>query len=133
MFVCFASYCLLLVSILMGGPSAAVESTYRLVGTVESKEFTGAVIITPDGNQSFYRLRETLPDGAQLVMVHSDRILVKGPDGSRYEMFVTATGRLQSTAASGAPSIVSPQSPSPEEKDRQSRPSRSRRSSSREE
>jgi hypothetical protein len=105
------------------------------VGTVESKDFTGAVIITPDGMQSFYRLRETLPDGTQLVQVHTDSISMKGPDGSRYEMFITAAGKQHTSAGPGAPAIAQPQSPSPADNDRQSRPSRrgSHRSSSSEE
>ena len=45
-----AVFCLLLFPALIGGvPSGAAESTYHLVGTVESKGFTGAVIMTPDG------------------------------------------------------------------------------------
>ena len=105
------------------------------MGTVESKDFTGAVIITPDGTQSFYRLRETLPDGAQLVQVHTDSISVKGPDGSRYEMFITAADKLQKAAAPGAPAFTPPQAQAPADKDQQSGPSRKRshRSSSSEE
>jgi hypothetical protein len=105
------------------------------VGTVESKDFTGAVIITPDGMQSFYRLRETLPDGAELVKVYSDSILLKGSDGSRYEMFITAAGKLQTAAAPGASAITQPQEQSLVDTNQQERSSRRRshRSSSREE
>ena len=130
-----AAFCLLLFTALTGGSSVAAESTYHLVGTIESRAFTGAVILTPDGQQSFYRLRETLPDGAQLVQVHSDSISVKGPDGSRYEIFITAAGKLQTASAPGTQTLAQPPAPSPADKDRQSRSSRrgSRRPSSSEE
>lgn len=100
-----AAFCLLLFPSLSGAPSLATENTYHLVGTVESKDFIGAVIITPDGIQSFYRLRETLPDGAQLVQVHSDSITVRGSDGSRYEMFITA-GANSGGKVMASPSIT---------------------------
>jgi hypothetical protein len=130
-----AAFTFLLVPALRGSPSEAAESTYHLVGTVQSKDFIGAVIITSDGTQSFYRLRETLPDGAQLVQVHSDSIAVKGPDGSRYEMYITAAGKQQTTAGPGASAFTPPQAQTPADNDRQSRPARKRsyRSSSGEE
>jgi hypothetical protein len=121
-----AFFVLLFPALLMNATSGAAESTYSLVGTVESKGFTGAVIITPDGKQSFYQLRETLPDGAQLVQVHSDSVSLKGSDGSRYEIFITAAGKLQSTAAPGAPAFTPYQAQSPSDKDQQYRPSRHR-------
>ena len=96
----------LLLSALISIPSAA-ENAYHLVGTVESKNFTGAVIITSDGKQSFYHLRETLPDGAQLVRVDADSILLKGSDGSRYEMFITASANSAGTAVSSPNTAMS--------------------------
>lgn len=134
--VCSAAcYLVLFLIHLMGVSSGAAESAHHLVGTIESKEFTGAVILTPDGKQSFYLLRETLPDGGQLVQVHSNSISVKGPDGSRYEMFITASGILHTAGASGTPAVTPPQAQYSADKDSQSRSSRrgSRRSSSSEE
>lgn len=133
--VCSAAFCLLLFHALMGAPSATAESTYHLVGTVESKGFTGAVILTPDGMQSFYRLRETLPDGAELVRVYSNSILLKGSDGARYEMFITAAGKLQTATAPGVSALAQPQAQSPVDNDQQKRSARrrSQRSSSSEE
>ena len=97
-----AVFFLLLFQAAVGIISGAAEGTYNLVGTIQSKGFTGAVIITPDGKQSFYRLRETLPDGAELVKVDADSISLKGSDGSRYDMFITAS------ANSGGPVLISP-------------------------
>jgi len=130
-----AAFCLLLFHTLLAAPSAAAESTYYLVGTVESKGFTGAVILTPDGMQSFYRLRETLPDGAELVRVYSNSILLKGSDGARYEMFITAAGKLQTTAAPAVSALAQPQAQSPVDNNNQKRSARrrSQRSSSSEE
>ena len=128
------TFCLLVFQAFLGVPAGAAESPYLLVGTVESKGFTGAVILTPDGKQSFYRLRETLPDGAELVHVHARSISLKGSDGSRYEIFIAAAGKLQ-TAAAGAPAVTtSPAQPS-SDREQKYNPShrRTHRSSSSEE
>jgi hypothetical protein len=74
------------------GPNAApgsASSTYRLIGTVEGGSFTGAVLDDTAGKQSFYRLRELLPDGSRVVKVRSDSILLKQVDGTLYELFIT--------------------------------------------
>jgi hypothetical protein len=63
------------------------SGTY-LVGTVISKMFTGAVINDEKGDQSFYRIHETLPDGSQIIKVTDDHISLKGPDGSFSAMFI---------------------------------------------
>ncbi len=74
------------------GPNAApgsASSTYRLIGTIEGGSFTGAVLDDTAGKQSFYRLRELLPDGSKVVKVRSDSVLLKQADGSLYELFIT--------------------------------------------
>jgi len=74
------------------GPNAAPEnasSAYRLIGTVEGGSFAGAVLDDTAGKQSFYRLRELLPDGSRVVKVRSDSILLKQADGTLYELFIT--------------------------------------------
>ena len=127
---------LILLSVVLAASFASAENTYHLVGTVESKGFSGAIIIAPDGTQAFYRLREILPDGAQLIEVRSDTILVKSPDGSRYEMFISSTaGKLQSPSSPVAPASAPPQARTSPDQDKQSRSSRSgsRRSSAGEE
>ena len=60
----------------------------HLVGTMTSDTLSGAVLIGPDGSQSFYRLHELLPDGSQLIQVQSGSIFIKYSDGTRGELFV---------------------------------------------
>ena len=49
------------------GPSsgpAAESSSYKLIGTVEGEQFSGAVLEDSTG-QAFYRINQKLPDGSQ--------------------------------------------------------------------
>jgi type II secretory pathway component PulC len=62
---------------------------YRLMGTVEGKTFKGAVLADSTGVQSFYSLNEKLPDGSQLVKVRSDSILLRGADGTSYDVYIS--------------------------------------------
>ncbi len=66
-----------------GGPQA-----YCLIGTIQSEDFTGAVINDPTGVQSFYRLKEKLPDGSTIVQVRPDSITLRGADGTSYDMYI---------------------------------------------
>src|SRR5271169_710899 len=50
----------------------AAQSGYNLIGTIRSGGFSGAVIKVENGEQSFFRLFEKLPDGSQLVQVRDD-------------------------------------------------------------
>lgn len=120
------AYSLLLFIFLNGTSAGAAESSYRLVGTVESEDFTGAVIIEADGKQTFYRLREILPDGAELVKVHSKSISLKGSDGSRYDMFITAAGKLETVSAPSASVFTPPQAQPPADKGQRSQSPRRR-------
>ena len=87
--------------------AAAQASGPRLVGTVEGAPFAGAVFDDGSGVQTFYRLRELLPDGSKIVKIGKDSIEVKKPDGAVYELFTTGDA-----SAVAAPSAVSPASPS---------------------
>lgn len=86
---------------------AAGSQGYRLIGTIQSPAFIGAVIIDPKGEQSFFRIRDKLPDGSEIVEVRSDSILLKGADGSRYEMFIAH----DMTHETGAVASVKPERP----------------------
>jgi hypothetical protein len=66
---------------------AASPSGYRLIGTTTGKDFTGAVIDDGVNGQAFYRLRERLPDGSQVVKVGDGKVSIKGSDGVLYELF----------------------------------------------
>ena len=68
------------------GPST--QAFFRLIGTVGSKGFSGAVIVDGTGAQTFFRLHDTAPDGSRIVAVENDRISLKRPDGTRYELFI---------------------------------------------
>jgi hypothetical protein len=79
---------------------AAAQSTYRLIGTVEGGAFTGAVLDdAAAGGQTFYRLRETLPDGSQIVKVRSDSISVKRSDGMVYELYIIHDMKVSAPSA----------------------------------
>jgi len=64
-------------------------AAYRLLGTIEGRAFTGAVLSDSTGVQSFYRLNEKLPDGSQLVEVRSDSISLRGTDRITYEIYIS--------------------------------------------
>ena len=65
------------------GPQAT-----RLIGTIQSKNFIGAVFSDSKGEQSFYRVFDTLPDGSRIVAVRPDSITLKGTDGMSYDMYI---------------------------------------------
>jgi hypothetical protein len=65
------------------GPQAS-----RLIGTIQSRNFIGAVFSDSKGEQSFYRVFDTLPDGSKIVTVRSDSISLKGSDGTSYDMYI---------------------------------------------
>ena len=67
---------------------AGAPSAYRLIGTIEGKGLAGAVIVDAAGAQTFFRLHDTAPDGSRIIAVGSDSILLKRPDGTRYELFI---------------------------------------------
>jgi hypothetical protein len=74
------------------------QSDSYLVGTIISEMFTGAVIKDAKGEQLFYRIHETLPDGSRIIKVADDHISLKGPDGALYTMFIMH-GRTESREA----------------------------------
>jgi len=65
------------------GPQA-----YRLIGTIQSEHFIGAVFSDPKGEQTFYRIFDALPDGSRIVAVRSDSISLKGTNGMSYDMYI---------------------------------------------
>ena len=75
----------------------------RLIGTIEGKSFTGAVLDDTTGKQAFYRLHETLPDGSVLVKVRDDSITVKSADGALYDVYVSRDSKSASLSVPAAP------------------------------
>ncbi len=92
-------------------------SSYRLIGTVDYGGVSGAVLDDTTGAQTFYRLREKLPDGSQIVKVKSDSIALKRPDGSLVELYIIHDLKPSASARPGIgtppPAPVSPSMPSP--------------------
>lgn len=106
---------------------AGAPSTYRLIGTVGGRVLVGAVLDDAAGAQTFYRLRDTLPDGSQIVKVQSDSISVKRSDGMVYELYIIHDMK---TAAPSARSPVSASPAAPRSTDNQrmtDRPTRAER------
>ena len=80
----------------------------RLIGTIQSKNFIGAVFSDSKGEQSFYRVFDTLPDGSKIVAVRSDSISLKGTDGVSYDMYIAhdmTTSPIANTAAPVRPDV----------------------------
>lgn len=83
----------------------AATGSFRLIGTIKSRNFGGAVFQDTNGKQSFFQLYEKLPDGSQIVKVRDDSISLKGDDGTIYDMYIS---RVTKTIASVNPPAVSP-------------------------
>jgi Type II secretion system protein C len=73
---------------------ATSQLGYSLIGTIQSRYFSGAVIGVAKGEQAFYKLGDKLPDGSQIVKVRADTILLKAADGSTSEMYVLHETRV---------------------------------------
>lgn len=85
------------------------SSSYRLIGTIMADGFVGAVLVDAKGEQTFYRLRDQLPDGSLLVKVKSDSILVQRSDNTQYEIFIshdTKTAVPQAVPPSGTGQVT---------------------------
>jgi general secretion pathway protein C len=67
-----------------GGP-AVEQVNYRLIGTVEGANFSGAVLEDASG-QAFYRIKQKLPDGSAIVGVRHDKITIQRSEGGTYDI-----------------------------------------------
>jgi hypothetical protein len=88
------------------GPQAS-----RLIGTIQSKNFIGAVFSDSKGEQSFYRVFDTLPDGSKIVAVRSDSISLKGASGTRYDIYVNHDMKTVAVGAGSQSAPINPTSP----------------------
>lgn len=88
------------------GPQAS-----RLIGTIQSKNFIGAVFSDSKGEQSFYRVFDTLPDGSKIVAVRSDSISLKGASGTRYDIYVNHDMKTVAVGAESQSAPINPTSP----------------------
>jgi hypothetical protein len=85
------------------GADSANPFSYRLIGTITSNDFIGAVINDPKGEQSFYRLYAKLPDGSQIVEVRNKSIQLKDESGTRYDVYINSDINMAGTPASPPP------------------------------
>jgi hypothetical protein len=90
--------------------AAPVFSPYRLIGTLQSGGFSGAVLDDGTGVQTFYRIDQRLPDDSRIVKVLRDRVLIRRPDGTFSELVAADDGKAPAlSAAPGAgPSAAPP-------------------------
>ncbi len=87
-------------------PHAESASGFRLVGTIVSESFAGAVLDDARGEQKFYRLFQALPDESRIVRIQSRGIVLELPDGRLLEL-ITMTGGGSAVASSAAvPPVV---------------------------
>lgn len=75
----------------------------RLIGTIQSVNFIGAVFSDSKGEQTFFRVFDTLPDGSQITAVRADSIVLKGADGTSYEMYIAHDRIISPPARTVAP------------------------------
>jgi hypothetical protein len=90
--------------------SSADHSGLRLVGTVMAGGFTGAVLGDAKGEQTFYRLHETLPDGSQIIKVQRNHILIRRSDGVLTEMYISHAPNA-AVLQTGPPLVAAPPPP----------------------
>jgi len=88
------------------GPAAASSSVYKLIGTIEGEVFAGAVLEDGSG-QTFYRMREKLPDGSMIVKVEKTKVVLKRQDGSTVELQVVDETKIVTVPnpAAGGPGV----------------------------
>ena len=89
----------------------AGSQAFRLIGTIQSRNFIGAVFSDSKGEQTFSRLHDTLPDGSQITAVRSDSISLKGTDGVSSDMYITHEMITPSVSSAAAAAPVQPEPP----------------------
>jgi hypothetical protein len=85
--------------------NAQVSDSYRLIGMIKSRNFTGIVLSDSKGEQSFYQLADKMPDGSQIVEVRSDSISVRRTDGTLYDMYISQDIKTATSFAPAKPDV----------------------------
>jgi general secretion pathway protein C len=89
-------------------PAAAEAATiYKLIGTIEGDVFAGAVLEDTSG-QAFYRIRQRLSDGSQIVKVLRDRVTLRRADGAKIELQLVDDMKIVNVSkpsAAGSPGV----------------------------
>jgi general secretion pathway protein C len=83
------------------GPAAVESSSYKLIGTVEGEQFSGAVLEDSAG-QAFYRLNQRLPDGSTIVKIQRDKVSLKRSDGVVVHVEVVDDAKIVAVPKGGA-------------------------------
>jgi general secretion pathway protein C len=82
-----------------GGP--AVESlSFKLIGTIEGEQFSGAVLEDSTG-QTFYRINQKLPDGSAIVKVMRDMVAIRRSDGVTVNLQIVDDTKIVNVQSSG--------------------------------
>ena len=85
-------------------PATALSSSeLKLIGTIRSSSFTGAVFSDNAGIQYFFQLYDQLPDGFKLVKLSAKSIVLKNADGLQYELFVSQNVNTVGQRSQSAP------------------------------
>lgn len=87
-----------------GGPAPVQPVKYTLVGTVEGKEFAGAVLADSTG-QFFYRIKRLLPDGSSIIRVTRNKITLRSSDGATFEIESVDDTRIVPVRKSAASTV----------------------------
>jgi general secretion pathway protein C len=85
------------------GPSSgpAVESSsFKLIGTIEGEQFSGAVLEDSTG-QTFYRINQKLPDGSAIVKVMRDMVAIRRSDGVTVNLQIVDDTKIVTMHSSG--------------------------------
>jgi general secretion pathway protein C len=89
------------------GPAAAPSVSYKLIGTIEGEQFSGAVLEDSTG-QAFYRIHQKLPDGSAIVKVLRDKVSIRRSDGVIVDVEVvddTKIVTMQKPGSGGGPGV----------------------------
>lgn len=84
------------------GTASSEASAFRLIGTIESERFAGAVLEDAGGIQTFYRIFEKMPDGSQIIKVQRDRVTIRKADGGTVDVQVVDDARIVNVSKPGA-------------------------------
>ena len=88
-------------------PAAAASVSYKLIGTIEGEQFSGAVLEDSTG-QAFYRINQKLPDGSAIVKVIRDKVSIRRSDGVMVDVEVvddTKIVTMQKPGIGGGPGV----------------------------
>ncbi len=84
--------------------AAAASVSYKLIGTIEGKQFSGAVLEDTTG-QAFYRINQKMPDGSAIVKVIHDKVSIRRSDGVIVDVEVVDDTKIITMQTGGGPGV----------------------------